>query len=392
MSFFKKAVIKNLIPQKAEILIVGAGPAGSTLAYQMAKLGIDVLLLDKAKFPRGKTCAGGVNIRTLRLLPFDLGPVVEGVITGISFTRNLEDPFLRRYPEPLMVTVRRAYFDHFLVQQAQHAGAQFLDGTQFLSLTEKKDAVQVETSSGTCLAKFLVGADGANSAVAKKLGFMREAYHILAIHSEVPTSVLPWPELDVIHIDWGSLKRSYAYLFPKKNSLSVGAGGFGIPAAKIKNYHGAFLAIRWQKEEALPFSAAGFILPLRKKRGPLQKGRCLLLGDAAGLIDPFTGEGIHSAIRSAQMAAPFLVEALGNGPEPLPAYQEAVDREFMPELECSRFFREIFNLSPSFFHQKIATSDHWWNAMAKILRGETTFLDVNKRLGPLGSLFLKMSR
>jgi flavin-dependent dehydrogenase len=204
--------------------------------------------------------------------------------------------------------------------------------------------------------------------------------------------VLPWQEPDVIHIDWGSLRRSYAYLFPKKTFLSLGAGGFGIPSAKIKNYHAAFLATRWQKEEAPPFGAAGFLLPLRQKRRPIQKGRCLLLGDAAGLIDPFTGEGIFYAIRSAQLAATVLAEALRNGWNSLQPGQEVIDRELMPELECSALFREIFNLRPSCFHRKITTRDRWWNAMAQILRGEKTFLDVKKKLGPLGSLLLRLAR
>jgi len=383
---------KTSFPSKAEVLIVGAGPAGSIAAYEMARLGIDVVLLDKAKFPRGKTCAGGVNIRTLNLLPFDLSSIAEEVITGISFTQDLEEPFLRRYPEPLMVTVRREKFDDFLIQQAKRAGAHFFDGTQFLSLTERRDSVQVETSYGTFLARFVLGADGSNSAVGKKLDLMKDAAHFLAVHSEVPTSLLPWPEPDVIHIDWGSLKRSFAYLFPKRNFLSLGAGGFGTPIAKIKNYHAAFLATRWQKEETAPFSAAAFLLPLRRKRGPIQKGRCLLLGDAAGLIDPFTGEGICSAIRSAQIAARVLAEALKDQGQSLPAYQEAIDRELMPQLECSRLFREIFNLRPSFFHQKIARSDRWWNALAQVLRGEKTFLDVKKKLGFLGTQLHRFSR
>ena len=382
----------NSIPQKTEVLVIGAGPAGSTLAYELARSGVDVLLLDKAKFPRGKTCAGGINTRTLRLLPFDFGPVVERVISGIAFTRNLEEPFLRRHPEVLMVTVRRECFDNFLAMKAQQAGAQFFDQNQFLSLKEENDAVQVETSSGTCWAKFVLGADGAQSAVAKSLGLMNGASHLLTIHSEVPNSLIPWLEPDIIHIDWGSLKRGYAYLLPKKDSLSLGAGGFNVPTARVKNYQRAFLATRWQKEETLPFSAAGFMIPLRQKRGAIQKGRCLLVGDAAGLIDPFTGEGIHSAIRSAKLAVPVLVEALRKGRKSLQAYQEAIDLELMPELECSRFFREIFNLRPSYFHRKIACSDPWWNSMANILRGEKTFLDVKKKLGLLGSVLLRMAR
>jgi len=379
-------------PQRTEVLIVGAGPAGTTLAYHLARLGVDVLLLDKAKFPRQKTCAGGVNVRVLGLLPFDLEPVVERVISGVTITRHLEKPFLRRYPEPIMVTVRRDSFDHFLAQRAKETGALFLDGIQFLSLIPQNGHVQVETSAGICKAKFVIGADGPQSTVARRLGLLRETHYILTIHSEVPSYLLPWTEPDVIRIDWGSLKRSYAYLFPKRDFFSMGAGGFKIPPPAIKNYQRAFFATQWGKEEVPPFSAAGFILTLRRKRSPIHKGRCLLLGDAAGLLDPFTGEGIYSAVRSAQLAAPLVAEALKEKQESLSPCQETIDRELMPELECSRIFREIFNFSPSFFHQKIASSDRWWNAMAKILRGEKTFLDVKKHLGFLGSLLLRMAR
>ena len=383
---------RSSIPPKTEVLIVGAGPAGSTLAYKLARLGIDVLFLDRAKFPRRKTCGGGVNVRALRLLPFDLTPVVEGVITGISFTRNLEEPIFRRYAEPLLVTVQREAFDHFLVQQAQQAGAQFFDETHFLSCVQKNDSVQVETSGGICVARLVVGADGAQSTVAKTLDIIQGKSQFLAVHSEVPTSVMSWPESDVIHIDWGSLRRSYAYLFPRKNFLAVGAGGVGAPVAEMKNYQRSFLAIRWQKEETLPFSAAGFFLPLHRKRTAIQKGRCLLLGDAAGLVDPLTGEGIYFAIRSAQLAAPVLAEALRNGWNSLDPCQEVIDRKLTPELECAALAREIFNLRPSFFHRKIAGSDRWWNAMAKVLRGEKTFLDMKKKLGLVGTLLQKLVR
>ena len=383
---------RNNFPSKTEILIIGAGPGGSTLAYQLARLGIDVVLLDKAEFPRGKTCGGGINVRTQKLIPFDISPVVEQVITGISFTCNFEEPFQRRYPEPLMVTVIRENFDHFLVKQAEQAGAKFYDGTPLLSLTPRDGSTEVETSSGLCSAKYVIGADGAQSSVAKKLGLMQETSYMLAMHSEAPTSLLPHWEPDLIHIDWGSLKRAYAYLFPKKNFLSVGAGGINIPTMKIKNYHRAFLATQWRKEEALPFSAVGFMVPLRQKRSPIQERRCLLLGDAAGLADPFSGEGIYYAIRSAQIAASVLPEALKNGWDSLKPYQEAIDGELMPELECARLFRGLFNLRPSFYHQKIAKSDRWWNALAKIMRGEKTFLDIKKKMRLLGSVLLRMAR
>jgi flavin-dependent dehydrogenase len=331
-------------------------------------------------------------VRTVRLFPFDLGPVVERVITGITFSLNLDQSFTRHYPEPLLITVRRENFDQFLVRQAEKSGAHIFEETPFLGLWQENDSVRVETPMGTCSAKFVIGADGAHSAVAKKLGLMKNNSHILAIHSEVPNSLFPSMETDVIHIDWGSLKRGYAYLFPKKNVLSLGAGGVGIPPAEIKNYQRAFLSAHWQKEETPPFSTAGFLLPLRRKRQPIHLGRCLLLGDAGGQIDPFSGEGLYSGIRGAQLVAPLLADALRKGDDSLAACEEVINREIMPELECSRLFRELFMRYPTFFHRRIAQSDRWWNAMAKILRGEKSNLDLKNKMGALGNLLLRMAR
>ena len=155
-------------PSKVEVLIVGAGPAGATLAYELARLGVKVLLLEKAPFPRRKTCAGGLNLRTVRLLPFDLSPVIENVISGIFFSRRLDHSFARRYPEPFMVTVSREKLDSLLVREAENAGAFFRDRNSFLSLAPQNGALQVTTSSGSFSTKFLVGTDGANGAVAKR--------------------------------------------------------------------------------------------------------------------------------------------------------------------------------------------------------------------------------
>ncbi len=379
-------------PQKADVVVVGAGPAGSILAYHLAKAGVEVVLVDKAKFPRGKTCGGGINVRTQKLIPFDLSPVIESTITAISFTCKFEDHFIRRSPDPLMFTVRRESFDEFLVRKAEEAGARFFGANPFLALTPKDGFVEVETPAGTCSTAYVAGADGSQSAVSKKMEIPREATYMLAVHSEAPTSIIPDWEPDLIHLDWGSIKRGYAYLFPKKYFLAMGAGGIDIPAAKIKNYQKAFLATRWQKEQAFPFSAAGFMIPLRKNRSPIQKGRCLLLGDAAGLADPFSGEGIFSAVRSAGVAASVLQEALKNRWDSLAPYQEGIDGELMIELECSRLFREIFNLRPSRYHQKIASQDRWWNAMAKVMRGEKTFIDIRKKLGVVGKVLLRLTR
>ncbi len=380
------------VPSQVEVLIVGAGPAGATLAYELARLGVKVLLIDKAQFPRRKTCGGGLNLRTVRLLPFDLSPVIENVISGIHFSRRLDYPFTRRYPEPFMMTVSREKFDHYLVREAEKAGAFFLPGNSFLSLAPQNDGLQVTTSSGSFTTNFLVGTDGFNSAVARKAAIPLLTARILAVHSEVPVSLLPEQEPDMIHIDWGSLKRGYAYLFPKNSHLAVGAGAFEPASQKIKDYQRAFWAVLWRKEDAPPFSAAGFFLPLRRRRSPIHRGRCLVLGDAAGLVDPFTGEGIYSAVRSAQLAAPYLADFVKNGFSSFQPVQEEIDRALTPELECSRLFRELFMRWPSYFHRRLETGDRWWNAMIGILRGERSNLELKNRMGVLGDLLLRLAR
>lgn len=372
------------LPSRTDVLIVGAGPAGSTLAYHLAKSGVDPALIDRAEFPRSKTCGGGVSYHTLRLLPFDISPVIEETIHSITFSRHFADLYTRRYPEPILVTVQRKNFDHFLIEQAVKAGARFFGNTRFQSWTSQKDTVEVETTAGKCQAKFLVGADGVQSAVAGTVRLGGPKQQILVIHSEVPTSVFPWSEPETVHVDWGSHKRAYAYLFPRRETLAIGAGGLGYAPSDLKKYHQAFLHNQWQKEAAFPFSAAGFLLPLRKREDPIQKGRCLLVGDAAALLDPFTGEGIYGAIRSAILAAAVLEEKLKTGDDSLNSYQDAINRDLMPELEWSKLLREIFNLRPSYFHRKIASNDRWWNAMVKILRGERTTVDVKRRIGLLG--------
>jgi geranylgeranyl reductase family protein len=383
---------KDSLPADVEVLIVGAGPAGATLAYELARRGVKTLLLEKARFPRPKTCGGGLNLRTVRLLPFDIGPVVENRIRGIHFSRRLDHDFTRRFADPFLFTVSRDHFDRFLVLQAEKAGALFRDGNPFLSLKWQNGSLAAETPAGSVAARFVVGTDGLHGAVARKAEIPLLTSRNLAFHSEVPVSLLPDLEPDLIRIDWGSLRRGYAYLFPKSARLAVGAAGCAAPSQKIKDYQRAFWAVLWQREGPPPFSAAGFFLPLRRRRSPIHRGRCLLLGDAAGLADPFTGEGIYSAVRGAQIAAPYLADFVKNGFSSFAPVQEEIDRTLMPELECSRLFRELFMARPSFFHRKLETSDRWWNALIRILRGEKSNLDLKKRMGPAGDLLLRFAR
>src|SRR5579875_3710388 len=150
-----------------DVIVAGAGPAGSTAAREAAAKGASVLLLDRARFPRDKPCGGGVNVRAANLLPFSLAPVIERTISGIEVTVNLEHRFARSYPRPLTYMTQRARLDAFLVEQAIAAGAQLHDDDAVQAIDCEAGGVTVRTRCGAYCGGLLVGADGANGVVAR---------------------------------------------------------------------------------------------------------------------------------------------------------------------------------------------------------------------------------
>src|SRR5438034_9641586 len=131
-----------------DAIVVGAGPAGSTAARELAQRGASVLLLDKAKFPRDKPCGGGVTIRAAELLPFDLAPVTERTVRGVHISLNLTGGFTRRYPEPITYLTQRRHLDLYLARGAEAAGARFHDGDGVTAVELRDDGVSVSTRTG----------------------------------------------------------------------------------------------------------------------------------------------------------------------------------------------------------------------------------------------------
>ena len=129
--------------QSHDVIVVGAGPAGATLAYELAKRGIGVLLLEKEKLPRYKCCAGGVTSKAAKLLDFDISEVAEDAIHEVSFTFNLGSPYLGQPFQPLIYTVMRDVFDHFLVKKAQQLGAVLIDGQKVTQIQVSGDWVEI---------------------------------------------------------------------------------------------------------------------------------------------------------------------------------------------------------------------------------------------------------
>ena len=160
-----------------DVIVVGAGPGGSTAARECAERGLSTLLLDKASFPRDKPCGGGVNVRAARLLPFDLAPVAERVIYGIRFSLRRSGAYTRRAAAPLTYLTQRSRLDHYLVERAVAAGATLRERTPVQAVERRAGGVVVRAGQGpgaTFEARALVAADGANGKTARLAGLELE--------------------------------------------------------------------------------------------------------------------------------------------------------------------------------------------------------------------------
>ncbi len=374
--------MSNSYVKSVDVIVVGGGPAGSSAAYMLSKQGLSVLVLEKQKMPRYKTCGGGVNIRAARHIPFSIEPVVEKVIYKYRFTYRGEKPFEKASNEPLTYMTQRMHLDQFLLEQARNQGAHVIEGTSVQKIHEKNDSVFIEDSGGKIYrSALLIGADGANSIVARNLQLNDGIQREIALESEIalPREIMyKWN--DSIEIDLFSIWCGYGWIFPKQDHISIGVGGPQRFFKQIKEYNSAYLSQN-KISEYPKIRFSGHALPIRKGFAPLTKGRALLVGDAAGLLEPFTGEGIGYAVRSGQLAALAIDAFLKNESPDLALYTHLLDDELTPELLAAQQFVRIFNRFPRLFYHLIKNNDYVWKSICKILRGERNFSDINRRIG-----------
>jgi geranylgeranyl reductase family protein len=370
-----------------DVIIAGAGPAGATLGYELARRGAGVLLMEKERLPRYKPCAGGITVKAADGLGLDIAPVTRSVVRGVTVTYKGHRSFTKWYDKPLILMVMRDEFDHLLVRRAQEAGVTLLDNEAVCRIEISSRSVKATTAGKTLESRIIVGADGARSTVARDAGLMRGVS--LGMGMEAETSVageklVQWDSL--MGLDLGHIRGGYGWVFPKKDHLSIGVGGPLRQARRLRSGYRAVLK-SYNLETGSVSSLRSHYLPVRRKGMAIQSMRCLLLGDAAGLVDPLTGEGIHHAVRSAQMAASVIQRCLQADSPDLREYQDDVDREIMPELTAARGLARLFTWFPGLCFGLVEGHDRLWRACCRLLRGEETYVSIKQRLHPFEGLF-----
>ncbi len=369
-----------------DLIVAGAGPAGSTAAREAAATGARVLLLDRARFPRDKPCGGGVNVRAATLLPFSLAPVTERTINAVEVTVGLTRRFARTYPRPITYMTQRTRLDSFLAEKAVAAGAVLHDGEAVRGFERSDTGVTVRTSGGAYRSRVLVGADGANGIVAKVAGLDGGRRLAVALEGHFPANAAAarrWQS--AVAMDLGIIRGGYGWLFPKADHLNIGVGGWQHFAPSLRQRLSR-LARYFGVSGAEPDYLRGHRLPIRTASAPLACGRVLLTGDAAGLIDPLSGEGIYAAIYSGRLAAEHACRFIDGAVPDLRSYARAIDAFLGPDLLASQRFQDVFHLMPGVYAMMLGRSDRLWETLCRLARGEESYLSMRQRIGPLAGM------
>jgi geranylgeranyl reductase family protein len=350
-----------------DVVVVGAGPAGSSAARAAAESGARVALLDRAEFPRYKTCGGGLIGPALAHLPGP--PPARADIRRASFTLRGGRPLARSVDASLIQTAARSELDDWLARAAASAGADLRTPCAVLKVSEEPDSVLVTTDAGSLRARVVVGTDGTSGRVSRLVGVTLSRVD-LGLELELEAGPLASAWADRIHLDWGALPGSYGWVFPKGDSLTVGVIAAKGRPAETRAYLSDLL--RRQGLDGLRvLHDSGHLTRCRTASSPLGSGRVLVAGDAAGLLEPWTREGISFAVRSGELAG-RTAAAHVEGHALQRAYADAVGDELAPEMAAGERCLRAFERRPGIFHRLIGGTDLGWRQFARLVRGETT--------------------
>jgi geranylgeranyl reductase family protein len=337
-----------------DVVVVGAGPAGATAAKVLAEQHVSVLLLDKETFPREKPCGGGLPTRTLKRFPYiEKNGLVDSFSSEIIVhSASMRSATVER-STPFAAMVLRKTFDAGLVKIASNAGAVFQGGMAVTQVTSGPSHATVTLSDGMVFdASYVVVADGNGSHIARQLGYVQNHRDTAAcyleeypVSSQVMDRFFGEQRRFHIHLNPGGI-AGYGWVFPKREHVNIGIGEFyqalkpGEPKANLRSVFVQYLA-SLKKEKLVPEelhvqSAKGGVFPTRSYPR-LYGDRFVVCGDAAGLTQPLTGEGIYYGMVSGELAARALVKALEDGPQMVGMYQQLWQQQFRRDYK--RFYQ-----------------------------------------------------
>ena len=359
--------------ERVDVLVVGAGPAGAAAALHLGRAGARILLVDKARFPRDKPCGGGLTGRALRHVPCEVEPVVEHVVRRMVVRGSYRRKISRASATPLIAMTQRRRLDLHLAERAAAEGADFRDGVGVSDIALDGDGVRARVGEATVRASYLVGADGANGVVAKAAGLGEGIVRGVALEGNVPWAALDRARYDgAAWVELGVVAGGYGWVFPKGDHANLGVGGWMEEGPRLRG-HLDRLAREHGVDPAALTEVRGHRLPMRRIGASAAKGRVLLVGDAAGLVDPLSGDGMYEAFVSARLAADAVVR--GRPEEYEPALAASLD----PHAAASWKAKRVADRYPSACVWALRAPGVF-GAVGSLLRGDIGHPSEAKRL------------
>jgi geranylgeranyl reductase family protein len=365
-----------------DVVVVGAGPAGASAARVAAEAGCRVLLLERAAVPRYKTCGGGLIGCSQEFLPPGLRVTIRDEIEAVTFgLRGRRQRTLRSDGLSPCKMVFRDELDAALTRAAAVAGAVVRDRTPVMAVENGDGVVTLRTGAGEVVhARALVGADGSASRVGRHLGVRCEQVD-LALEVEVPVDrrvSASWRGRMLM--EWGPLPGSFGWVFPKGDVCTAGVVAAKGNGEATRSYLREFLQ-RHGLGDLTPLHDTGHLTRCRHPDSPLARHRVLLAGDAAGLCDPWSREGISFALRSGVWSGQAAVRVARAEDEADLArarddYATAVRATLGAEMQASRQIMDVFTRRPGVVHTALTAVPPVWRAVDSYLTGTTTIPDL----------------
>ena len=357
-----------------DCVVVGAGPAGSSTAYHLARRGATVLLLEQAAWPRSKPCTGALSPRVAEWFDFDFAPALANTMRRVRYTWKLGDEITAELEteEPIWI-VRRETFDQFLADQAIAQGATLHDQTSVSGIELVDGLWQIQTSRESYQARYLVAADGANGPVSGWLGLDSAKTRAAAV-LELAHPLTP--EKTALNFEFGLLKSGCLWCFPRDHDAVM--GGVTLLGKQTPNFEKTFATY------AQDFDLAGGncqVHPVKLWDGnrTLHTQQALVVGEAAAIVDPLSAEGIRHGMYSGMKAAEAIAAALAGEADALASYTTAM-HEWGDNMQWAQRIASLFFRVPGLGYRVGIKRPTMTKRMGQVLAGEIQYSDIANRI------------
>lgn len=355
-----------------DLIIVGGGPSGASSGRIAGKKGLKTLLIEKEIFPRYKACGGALSERAISYLDFEIPTYIrEKDIFGARI--QFKGSIIEKHKEYRIATmVTRSLLDDYLIGKAKETGIEVHMGERVNDYIENKDYVEVYTTNNIYKAKYVIIAEGSVGRLKNKIRetVKKDEYGICIVTEiEEENEKIDKYIHNAIDIHFGITNRGYGWIFPHEKYYSVGIGEF----AKQLTNNPKKILINFLEENSFNSKQKlnAHLIPAGGINRNITSSRVILIGDSAGFIDSFIGEGLPYAIRSGQIAVNVISNLILNNGN-IKDYESICNIEFGNNLKYSLLFAKIMHNFP-YMLRILATNEEVVDKFLEIPSAKITY-------------------